>query len=150
MSERLRLVFIFTAAWWKTPAEFGIYVNDECLERANVPGKLLDPVKKIYGPMVNYGWNELKLRLESKTADDILKDSSGAITRNKYIELKKIIINDVGYEQAELLRLGGCWYKDSDAVTPIKNCLIHEAGTFVFRFKSPFAYWALQNLKTEF
>ena len=86
----------------------------------------------------------------SMPADDILKDSSGAITRNKYIELKKIIINDVGYEQSELLRLGGCWYKDSDAVTPIKNCLIHEAGTFVFRFKSPFAYWALQNLKTEF
>lgn len=149
MSERLRLVFIFTGAWWNTPAEYGIYLNGNCLDRGDTPGKLLEPVKKIYGPMVDYGWNEIKFRLESKKPEDVLKGPDGSIVRNKYLELKKILINDVGFDQGELLRLGGCLYKDSDVVNPIKNCTIYEPGSFIFRFKSPIAYWALQNMRTD-
>lgn len=148
-SEQLRIVCIFSGAWWKSPLEYGIYLNDTCLERTTLTGKILEPVKKIYGGSIQEGWNELKIRLESKRPDDILKGPDGSVVRNKYIDLKKILINDIGFEQSELMRLDGAWYKDIDPVTPIKNCIIHDQGTFVFKFKSPLCYWALQNMRTD-
>lgn len=149
IEEKLRIVCIFTPAWWKTPVEFGVYLNDQCLERSTLNGKLLEPVKKIYGGTVQQGWNELKIRLESKSPDDVLKGPDGSVVRNKYIDLKQIYINDFGLSQSELMRLGGAWYKDTDVLTPIKNCIIHEPGSFIFKFKSPVAYWALQNMRTD-
>ena len=150
MNEQLRLVIVMAGAWWKTPLEYGIYLNGECLERKNLEGKLLTNVRRTFGGKTVPGWNEIKIRLESKSPDDIYKDpATGEVLRNKYIDLKSIYINDFGAVGDELTRLGGCWYKDRDVVTPIKSCIIYEAGTFVFRFKSPISYWALENMRTD-
>lgn len=150
MNERLRIVVVLAGAWWKTPLEYGIYLNDECLERKNLEGKLLTNVRRTFGGIAKPGWNEIKVRLESKSAEDIYKDpATGEILRNKYIDLKSIYVNDFGANQNELLRLGGCWYRDRDVVTPVKSCIIYEPGSFIYRFKSPIGYWALENIRTD-
>jgi len=144
MSEQLRIVIGFSANWWKNPAEYGIYLNGQCLERSTA-NKVFEPISKVVGGQAQHGWNELKFRLEKKTAEDMLRADDGTVIRNTYLNLNKIVINDVGYPQHELLRLNGAWYKDSDIVNPIKGFIIYEPGSFVFKFKSPVAYWHLEN-----
>jgi len=149
-NEKLRIIFVFAGAWWNAPLDYSLHLDGTCLERKEMTGKILTNVKRTFGGVVDQGWHELKIRLESKLPEDVYVDpGTGKIIRNKYLELKQIYINDFGMSQEELLRLGGVWYSDNDVVTPIKSCTIHEPGTFVFRFKSPMSYWALQNMNTE-
>lgn len=146
----LRLVIVMAGAWWKNPIEYGIYFNDLCIERSFLKGPILTNVKRVFGCNMINGWNEIKIRLESKLPEDIYKDPvTGEVLRNKYIHLKSIYLNDFGAGGDELLRLGGVWYKDKDVVNPIKTCIIHEPGSFVFKFQNPVSYWALKNMRTD-
>jgi hypothetical protein len=148
--QTLKITVELAFAWWSKPVDYSIALDNLCLERKQYDGKLLTVVSSTFVLPVNMGWHEIAVRLEEKTESDMYRiPETGAIIRDKYIDVRRIYINNLGFPQKDLIRLDGMYYKDSDPINPVRSTFIGDQGTFKFKFKTPFEYWALQTLVTD-
>jgi hypothetical protein len=148
--QTIKLTVELAFAKWNSPVDYSVYIDTLCLGQGTFDGKLLTTTSYTYVVPVTMDWHEISIRMSNKTDNDIYKiPETGAIIRDKYIDVKRIFINNLGFTPPDLIRLGGRYYSDTDSTTPIKSTVIKENGAFKFKFKSPFEYWALHTLVTE-
>jgi hypothetical protein len=148
--QTIKLTVELAFAWWNTPVNYSVHVDSLCLGQGLYNGKLLTPTSYTYVVPVTMDWHEIVIRLDNKKDTDIYKiPNTDAIIRDKYIDVKRIFINNLGFPPADLIRLGGMFYNDLDVDNPIKTTMIKDNGAFKFKFKAPFEYWALQTLVTD-
>jgi hypothetical protein len=133
--------------------QFSIWVNDQVVSQSELPDQ--HPHIFTFSKELEEGNHELKIRLENKTSDDVVKDNPNSIDQFTVVKDLLLNIDDIEIEDINLghLKWSAEYVLDKPQeyqgkiITHMDNCVnLGWNGTYILKFSSPFYIWLLEKL----
>ena len=147
--EKLHFKIGLAGTYWEKHPIYSISVNDKLIETREVVAPSEETFYVEFDADVEEGPATLKIRLENKTDDDVVKDDD---TREDYTIVKDMRLN-IRSAEIDEIDLGMMIYTKTefvgdDASRPVLDKCVNFGwnGTWTFTFESPFYIWLLENI----
>lgn len=152
MSESLEFKVTLSGTFWNKRPQFSIWLGEQVVVQSEIPDN--KPHVFAFTHTVDAGSNSLKIRLENKDSNDVVKDRLDSV---EYIIIKDMLLNieDIeieGVSLGQLIRktefvLDQPAEYQGQTITRMEGCVnLGCNGTYTLNFASPFYVWLLENL----
>jgi hypothetical protein len=148
-TETLHFKIGLCGTYWGKRPEYSILVNDVVVSKGQVESATKELFYVEFDSELPEGPATLKVRLENKTDDDVVKDDD---TREDYtivddmllaiksVEIDEISLGNLLYEKSQ-------YVADDSSRPTLTECVdFGWNGTWIFPFDSPFYIWLLENI----
>lgn len=148
-AETLHFKIGLVGTYWDKRPEYTILVNDAVVSSGKVECASKELFYVEFDSALPEGPATLKIRLENKTDDDVVKDDDFrddyTIVNDMLFHIRSVEIDEISL--GNLLHEKNQYIADDTARPTLDKCLdFGWNGTWIFPFNSPFYIWLLENI----
>lgn len=148
-TETLHFKIGLAGTYWDKHPAYTILVNDTVVTSGQVDVATTELFYVEFDYALPEGPATLKIRLENKTDDDVVKDDdfrddytivNDMLFHVRSVEIDEISLGNLLYEKSQ-------YVADDDSRPTLDKCTdFGWNGTWIFPFESPFYIWLLENI----
>ena len=148
-TERLHFKIGLAGTYWGKKPQYSILINDSVIETQEVSAPTGETFFVEFDQEVEEGTATLKIRLENKDNNDVVKDDDSkedfVIVKDLLLHIKSIEIDEI--DLGQLIWEKSTFTGDDSARPVLDNCVdLGWNGTWELTFESPFYIWLLENI----
>ena len=147
--EQLHFKIGLAGTYWKKVPIYSILINDKLVETREVSTPTGETFFVEFDQGLVEGPSSLKIRLENKDNDDVVKDDEFkkdfVIVKDLLLHIKTIEIDEI--DIGNLIWEKGIFTGDDSERPVLDKCIdLGWNGTWELKFESPFYIWLLENI----
>lgn len=150
--ETLNFGVTLNGTFWNKRPQFSIWLDDSVVVQSELPDDKLHTFKFI--KEVTTGEHTLKIRLENKTNEDVVKsdpvDPNYTIVKDMLLNIDDITIADISLDTIlwdSTFILDQPIEYQGETISKLDSCVnLGSNGTYILKFSSPFYIWLLEKL----